>query len=898
MPEIVTFQANDNASTELAVAGPNAAVPIRYVSLEGFDLGMPNWNTKYSQPIGTQGGRSAQSSIQNRKVTVPLRVYGTDVDDFASNRSALDAIVDLMRRHGGRIFVKLWGQTYGQWFDVLGGQLGISTKSVRKIENQHVQDVSVSATCAPYSSGDDMDFWEDFSGTNPLDDFTAFEFGGAHLGIGGSASPGDKTNLEIVQQDFTRGVAVNDTSDNDDPVILYESRRGYVYGDAMIEARIVFNDPADVEDIGILAGVNPDNPSTNEWAGVLIRPNDTGTHANGELLTIGGATTQSTNLPSAPAAGETWWLRLFIQGDTLYSVVVEQTDRPDILENTTTGATTTWPAADGTVWVRPGIIIRADGTGGGTKDIITDLRVYPLSRYRASSVTVPMLGTWQPRMNIPGDAPALVTMETHHLGAGGDQPAWWGVGWSPVPLPYNKIIAGNGDLYPVTNHWKTAALGSVHAASTTVDTVTTGDIKFGTRMIRIQTSATLNSGAHLRVFETLRDGVEYTMSCWIRGDDAGGDWALRTSQNTSTRETSSTVTVSSTWQQITHTWTNTTEDGNVNISLFQDDAVADTVYVDGLTLYEGSEAPSIHTQIEGRGAPPPLGIIPWQARYRTVQDQLDNVATDEATTGTWGWDCFGGQVDLDGGSFTGELATTRWRVDPNLLQPDDHSSSEIDITFYGMFRDPGEDDLVSPEVLLSASPREDLHTSALTEARRFTREHGKTFVAMPRGHASTEQDMAMRLGTITFPVNPTDPLFWYVMLEMQFDEAGSDDAEHWGMIGLFAFPARAYASSADLNPLTPGYARYAPSNSNGLDIQRRINPDLSGALGYSGEALAPSAGLGGSLLEWSPGASAIVIGGFGGGINIALGPADATQFEHDTVPLFGIRPRWHGLRDS
>lgn len=120
------------------------------------DLGNAVWEHAYSGPRGTQGALPASGVPQNRQFILPFRVYGSGKDDLALNISALHECADRLRRFGGRIRWRSNNQTFSQYYEVMDGALALNQWGGPAEVNNRAN-FTLSATCAPYLTGDALD---------------------------------------------------------------------------------------------------------------------------------------------------------------------------------------------------------------------------------------------------------------------------------------------------------------------------------------------------------------------------------------------------------------------------------------------------------------------------------------------------------------------------------------------------------------------------------------------------------------------------------------------------------------------------------------------------------------------------------------------------------------------
>jgi hypothetical protein len=163
------------------------------------------------------------------------------------------------------------------------------------------------------------------------------------------------------------------------------------------------------------------------------------------------------------------------------------------------------------------------------------------------------------------------------------------------------------------NGWSNAAVTNINGAATSILRVTTA-AKFGTACAEIVCPATIDTGASFPIYRRFKRGVTYTAEAWFRSA-AGTTLAyLRLGNGPGNDKASSTaVALSTTWTKHTVTWTPTADREVVHVAANIGAATGTTWTVDGISVYEGTTAPTLSTQIEGRGAAPPVGILEAEA---------------------------------------------------------------------------------------------------------------------------------------------------------------------------------------------------------------------------------------------------------------------------------------------
>jgi len=179
--------AADPAQTSLTLV--NGTTVTGYALLNGAEWGNAVWDQKFGGPRGTQGARAVFAQPQNRPVVLPLRIYGSSMDDMAAKFSTLAQMGRLMLRFGGKIQWQANSQTRRQFFQVLAA--GVQKESWgNRAENKSIMDASFQAVCAPYLLGDPLDISDGFdTDTITAGDWTQDTGGGTLSVSGGQVVP-------------------------------------------------------------------------------------------------------------------------------------------------------------------------------------------------------------------------------------------------------------------------------------------------------------------------------------------------------------------------------------------------------------------------------------------------------------------------------------------------------------------------------------------------------------------------------------------------------------------------------------------------------------------------------------------------------------------------------------
>ncbi len=225
-------------------------------------------------------------------------------------------------------------------------------------------------------------------------------------------------------------------------------------------------------------------------------------------------------------------------------------------------------------------------------------------------------------------------------------------------------------------------------------------------------------------------------------------------------------------------------------------------------------------------------------------------------------------------------------VDPSVMQPDEFAAGTVDIEVWARLELAAT--LVTPKIVLSLEP----NAGASYGASQYSAEYGATGKLLTKPSSGTVFRF-VKLGTLTMPVDPVQPLKWNVKLAASW--AGGSSGS-FGVDYLIMVPARQRAVSRCGVANDSSYPQFIPSTA---DTKKQIQSDLSGRIAAAAGNLGPHSGLGGSPLELPPGPVDIVVKLSS---LVADDPTSSTASEQKTHPLTSglirCRPRWFYGRDA
>ena len=832
--------AADPAQTSLTLV--NGTTVTGYALLNGAEWGNAVWDQKFGGPRGTQGARAVFAQPQNRPVVLPLRLYGSSMDDLASKFSTLASMGRAMLRYGGKIQWQANSQTRRQFFQVLAA--GVQKESWgNRAENKSIMDASFQAVCAPYLLGDPLDVLDDFSTDQTA---TAYTYDSGSAGIstvtGGQLTPNGSLSTE------RRAIW---------------TLTGYTFTDAQATVKAI-----------------PGATITSVKAGVILSRSSSGTYldvyvdddgANSRLridkvIATSRTNLASTNLGARMTAGTPLWVRGRREG----AVVIAEafTSPPTPLGTPATTNTVTLSAAE-----QASLVAGTAGWVWTPQHASAALDDFAAEPFTYRNRTFP--DTISPADAFPGDAPALADITVAHSG-GATAPSWAWLGWAERPKVWNRCW--NGDFEDDVNGWSVAAVTGVTGAATSIVRVTTAaKVKYGTAAGDIQTPATANTGATFAMYGRFRKGVTYTAELWAYSAAATTNTRVRLGVNGDIASETPAA-LSTTLTRRTVSWT-PAADATVAYVAFEVTAATSTLMsIDGVMVYEGTAAPTVASESEGRGAFPVLGLV-------------DGIACDTGDLSTWA-----SVSDANYRTGSGIRVTTAgagttaatWFVDPALVVPDDFTQGELDVEVFARVELDGA--VVSPRLTLSTVPE----AGTSFGPQKYTAEYGSGGKRLAKPSSGAKFRM-VRLGTLTFLVDRQRPVRWKIKLAGTYATASTGS---FGIDYLILAPARQRACGPTGKALDATYPKFVQSTS---ETVKTVKSDLSGRVknpaSYS-RFEHPDAGLGGSLLELPAAAADLAVK------LSSLVPDDPTsdttteQLSHTATVHLAVTPRYHLARAS
>lgn len=470
---------------------------------------------------------------------------------------------------------------------------------------------------------------------------------------------------------------------------------------------------------------------------------------------------------------------------------------------------------------------------------------------------------------IPGDTAALADVAVTTSGDSA-APAFGLLAFAERPRPHSYV--GNGHFEVDTDGWQTGASSGLTAAATSITRVAGG--KYGAFCAQVVTAATANSGVSFAIRRRFYAGVTYTAEMYAsRSGAASARIGLGQGNPVSDYAASTYTSLGTTWTRYSITWTPTADRDVAYVFIGNDaTATANTFWIDGVLVYEGTTPPTIARQSEGAGALPPFEQIS-AAQYSPTSDLTGWVASTLKLT-----------VTLASQSFAG---TASYWIDPALLTPDDYTLGEIDVEVWGEVQLASA--LVSPKLTISARPE----AGTTFGAERFTAEYGTAGKLLTKPSSSTVIRL-MRLGTLTLPTETVDggAPRWKLWLAGSCAAASTGDFE---VHSLTLIPTRGRAATPTGKANDTTYPKFLATTS---QATKTITSDLRGRVASPPNPPIGDHGLGQALLEPPQGNTDLLA------MICSTVPDDPTANTSTNVvaaaPVIrlSLTPRWHLFRGS
>jgi hypothetical protein len=483
--------------------------------------------------------------------------------------------------------------------------------------------------------------------------------------------------------------------------------------------------------------------------------------------------------------------------------------------------------------------------------------------------------------NIPGTAPALVdiAVATHSVP---NPPAWAAFGWNEAPAPHNMMYNGSFELG--TTPWVTTAITQVQAAGTAgLTRVKTNLAKYGFWAGQHSPSATINSGAAVKIYHRLKVGHTYTAKAWQWHPSSTSSMLLGAGYPSNfTRGTA--VALSPTPTAVTVTFVALSDADYFYVSHQTSAATAITnVQLDGVMVWEGTaaQAPTNPRQIAGDGAFAPFGVFP----------SIDSDPTYKLGSWATATDVVAGRISRFGTMYVdsavsgSESYQVGWWVDPSVMTPDAFRG-DLDIEIWA-------------RVYLSSTLTTPLGSNCFARPEvgpgyfgppRYTNEYGSSSTKVFPIPSSGSQFRMMRMGTITFPVDPDNSGRWLFTFSASVTSLSSGT---FGLDYVVLMPSNSRVLGPTGKTQDSTYPTFIRDSS---DQAKTITSDMRGVIQRPGYQGSYDAGMGGVPIEFPSGKVAVVA-------NMSnLVPDDPTANANSSDPYwpttlhFAVTPRINLVR--
>jgi hypothetical protein len=785
------------AATTLTLAAPGTTTGYTLL-YPGLSWGDQTWTHEFSGARGTLGQHSASGIVGNRTVVLPIRIAGTTKDDMTAKLAALERLVGQeMRRFGGMIAWQSNNQTPRQWFRVLTATTQLQVWDSRaEVLTRAV--VLLSFVCAPPVEGDPCDLFDNFLAA-AITDYT-FDTGSMTMdNVNGRMAC---ANTSLAQ--------------------FWHNLSGYSVTDAEVTIHYQLG-------------------STSSSVGAMLRRKDASNFLVGEIdntatqLTIlkvvagVGTGLGQIALGLTLSTGTDYWLRFRAEGNVLTAEHWTSVPTPQGTPTKTVAAiigSADLAAFGRTVKGLCGVRVTAAGTPANT--FLDDLRVWP---YTYRSITPPREIEL---LSLPGSLdPAcdwwvFSPTNAHAFGL---------LGWARKPVDVFNWVWNGGFEYPFGSAGWSTASNYGHNAATSV--ANTGQALYGAAGGRVVTPGSASfEGVSFTIYRRFERGRPYTFSFWARSNTGAAQTiTLRIGTATTNEGLGGAVSLPSSgaWVQASVVWYPTAEVEQAWASVLTNGTNAYTFDLDGVQVFEGTVAPTVQTQTQGRGGYPPVGRLNAASAYSFTNW---GIAADAATISG-----YSAQFTTGAGGFS---LGAQWIIDPGLVWTDEYQQAAIDLEVWARVNLSTNHSAVTCQVY--AFP---LMATATPIAFVYTREYGAGYKSVTNIPTVSQAFRLIRAGTIPLPAGAAGAQrnLW----ALGFSLLGTSSAPaSCNLDHLLLIPARARCLSPSGANKASGYPKFIAPTS-GITT-RLVKSDLTGFWGSQGVSsaqidLAATHGLGGSPIE-------------------------------------------------
>lgn len=772
--------------------------------------------TQWSGERGTIGARSVGSRVQNAPLKLALTLTPDGHDDAADLVSELQLVVEAMARFGGQVTLRRSGATHRQHFQVLAGD-GVQMAAMDATNELHGRaTVVIQFTVGPLVLGDPMEVWD------PLDTAAA-------LGTDWAWDQGSAASVQVTARELAPTTPA--------PIRTAHLATGYSYGDA--RASVTGIPGATIT--GHVIGVVVKRTGVADRIEVVASDDGTQTSVSITRVVAGASTVMAT-----AAAGT----RLATGIPTVVSAEVVG-NRVQALLAGAVVATWTLTGADITrfghrVQGLCGLVWDPRHTGARLRDF----RVEPFSLISPGQLLdVEWCG------DVPGDAPALTTVEVVQAGLPYASATFAALSLDRVCEPGNLVA--DGQFLTVSGApWSTAAVAGVTSAATSLTIASSGAGRFGDTCGEATLPATSGAGVACRVrppggFEA---GRTYTARAWVRSASASTPVQLCLGVNGSLA-TGSAAALTPGWVMREVTWTPAADAPYAYVAVRSSAATAAVMRLDGVQVWETE--PTASSQVDGAGGQAPAGVLTPATAHTLAGFAVTSVAASWPTI-----------MDLTLRS-TATTSSARWRIDPLLVDPDDHSDN-TDVEVWAWITVPA--GLTNPVGIASC-------VGGVSGVAAYTREYGAA------GAPLTGMSGIWRLGTITVP-RLVDAA---IDLRVEVNAAGGSGTTDIPWVMLLR-PGQRVAWPTGKG--TTGYPRFIPATGSAAASTKRLLQDGRGVIRSAGDAGFSASSGAAQPLTIPPGPWRLT-GVLAAGVPNSSAATSVVQVQRIRV---SPTPRWHYLR--
>ena len=819
--------------------------------LIGKDLGSPSWQHSFSAARGTQGRRASSATPDDRQI-----VFGLLSDDnaskdaLASDLSTLAGVIGEMRRFGGYVTWREHDQTYQQTAEVLVAGASIGSWDSQEFDSRNAVRPTLTFTVAPYLLGDPCDYTDDFSedrvtGGEDYDDDAGVAATDLAVTCGSLFGAGTLTS--------ERRIAL--------------TARGYTHHD--MEATLQYMPGTTLN--GFKAGVMLLRLDNQNYLTVYVDDNGTNSRLRIDKVVAGSTTNlASTNLGARVIDSRAAWMRGRIEGGVVYAEHFLDTNVPTPTVTPTTSTSFTFTSAETAVF---GTTV--EGLGGivftpqHADANLMHFEFHPWTYRNPPPYVLDLHG------DIPGDAPALADVRMA-APSGLSTVAWAMFAWEARASVQNMCQWGDFERAGTTG-WSAAGVSGVTGAATSITATVDGTLaygaKYGEYAAVVVCPATANTGVAYAIYKRFRAGVTYTARAWVRAPSATTNVRIRLGVSGDIAS-STAAALNDEWNERTITWTPTAA---VDVAYFAAEitaATGTTFHLDGVSVYEGTTAPSVGRQIEGQGANPLLAVIRAE---EPLSDGAINLTRNSDGTAN------GGFAMTDTVGAPGETYAAGYALDPELSLPGDYSQGSARIEVWARIK-------VSAAFTGGLTMNPYLTAEAGT-ATIYTSEfggEGKTVVMPSSGN---DKWRMVRLGTFDLGTATNASGRW--LLFPQATVAAGTNSQTFAMDDIWVVPERSrwLLPTGKARSASAGYPDFLPQSSS---LYRVVRSDLTSTIRKSWTE-GSAGGVNGSMIELPTGPINVLAMGSSEEPDDSVAHSNSETQGFTSLHL-SVRPRYHWLR--